>query len=55
MIRKILTWAAIGFVVYYLATDPQGAAGFVSGVLHWLQGAAAALARFLTHIHMAKG
>ncbi len=54
MIKRILTWAAIAFVVYYLATDPQGAAGFVSGALHWLQGAGHSLSQFLNHIHPKK-
>lgn len=51
MLKKILMWAAIAFVVYYLATDPHGAAGFVTGVLHLLKSAAAALGKFLHDIH----
>ncbi|MDA8320420.1 MAG: hypothetical protein M0030_11515 [Actinomycetota bacterium] len=51
MLKKILTWAAIGFVVYYLATDPHGAAGVVTGALAWLKSAAAALGKFLHDIH----
>ncbi len=47
MFRKILGWAAIAFAVYYLATDPQGAASFVTGSLHLLRSAAGALGRFL--------
>lgn len=51
MLKKILTWAAIAFVIYYLATDPHGAAGFVTGVLHWLKTAAGSLGKFLHGIH----
>ena len=51
MIRKILLWAAIAFAIYYLATDPAGAAAAVTGSLHLLRAAASALGRFLTDLH----
>ncbi len=47
MLKKILLWAAIGFAVYYLATDPQGAANAVVGSLHLLRSAAGAVGHFL--------
>ncbi len=50
MIRKILGWAAIAFAVYYLATDPAGAAAAVTGSLHLLRSAGVALGRFLTDL-----
>ncbi len=50
MIRKILLWAAIAFAIYYLATDPAGAASFVTGSLHLLRSAGVALGRFLTDL-----
>ena len=39
-IKKILTWAVVAFVVFYLATDPQGSANVVTGALNLLQQAA---------------
>ncbi len=39
-IKKILTWAVVAFVVFYLATDPQGSANVVTGALNLLQRAA---------------
>jgi hypothetical protein len=50
MLKKILTWAAIAFVIYYLATNPHGAAGLVTDVLNWLKRAGKALETFLDHI-----
>jgi hypothetical protein len=47
MIKRILMWAAIAFAIYYLATDPQVAANVVTGSLHGLKDAGAALTRFL--------
>jgi hypothetical protein len=52
MLKKILTWAAIAFVIYYLATNPHGAAHVVSGALTWLKTAGNALATFLNHIKL---
>ncbi len=50
--KKVLTWAGIAFVIYYLATSPDGAANVVSGTLHWLKGAGNALAQFLNHVKL---
>ena len=47
MIKKILGWAAIAFAIYYLATDPAGAAAAVTGSLHLLRSAGVALGHFL--------
>jgi hypothetical protein len=47
MIKKTLLWAAIAFAIYYVATDPQGAANAVTGSLHLLRSAAGALGHFL--------
>lgn len=52
MLKKVLTWGAIAFVVYYLATSPQGAANFVSGALAWLKSAGDAMSHFLSDIHL---
>ena len=50
--KKLLTWAAIAFVIYYLATSPDGAARLVDGALNWLKQAGNSLAEFLNHIHL---
>ncbi len=47
MAKKVLTWAAIAFVVYYLATQPTGAAHFVHGVFNWLHGAGNSMSKFV--------
>jgi hypothetical protein len=52
MLKKILTWAAIAFVIYYLATNPSGAAGVVDNVLKWLKEAGNSLAQFLNNIKL---
>ena len=50
--KKVLTWAGIAFVIYYLATSPDGAAHVVTGVLNWLKGAGSSLAQFLNHVKL---
>lgn len=51
-LKKILTWAGIIFVVYYLVTSPQGAAHIVDGALNWLKSAGNALGAFLNDIKL---
>jgi hypothetical protein len=36
MLTKLAGWLAVAFAVWYLLTDPGGAAGVVSGILGWL-------------------
>lgn len=50
--KKVLTWAGIAFAIYYLATDPQGAANLVTGVLNWLKSAGNSLAQFFNSIKL---
>jgi hypothetical protein len=50
MAKKVLTWAAIAFVVYYLVTQPAGAAHFVNGVFNWLKGAANSMSTFVSSL-----
>ena len=50
MAKKVLTWAAIAFVVYYLATQPTGAAHFVHGVFNWLHGAGNSMSKFVNSL-----
>jgi hypothetical protein len=51
-LKKVLTWAAIAFVIYYLATSPDGAANVVTGALNWLQSAGNSMAEFLNHVRL---
>jgi hypothetical protein len=50
MLKKVLTWAAVVFVVYYLATQPAGAAHFVHGVFTWLHSAGNSLSKFVNSL-----
>lgn len=50
MLKKVITWAIVIFIVYYLATNPAGAAHFVHGVFNWLRGAASSLATFVNSL-----
>ncbi len=52
MLKKVLTWAGVAFVIYYLATSPQGAANVVTGAIDWLKMAGNSLASFLNHIKL---
>jgi hypothetical protein len=52
MLKKILTWAGIAFVVYYLVTNPSGAAHVVDGALDWLKSAGNSLGAFLNRIRL---
>ncbi len=52
MLKKVLTWAAVAFVIYYLATSPTGAANVVTGAIDWLKEAGNSLASFLNHIKL---
>jgi hypothetical protein len=51
-LKKVLTWALIAFVIYYLATSPDGAAHVVTSALDWLKSAGNSLATFLNHIRL---
>jgi hypothetical protein len=50
VLKKVITWAIVVFIVYYLATNPTGAADFVKGVFHWLEGAGHSLAQFVNSL-----
>ena len=50
MVRKIITWGLGLFVVFYLLTDPTGAAGFVHGALNGLHTLATSLATFVNSL-----
>jgi len=50
VLKKIITWAIVIFIVYYLATNPHGAATFVHGVFNWLRGAGNSLSTFVNSL-----
>ena len=50
--KKVLMWLGIAFVIYYLATNPHGAANVVTGALDWLKSAGNSMAKFLNNIEL---
>jgi hypothetical protein len=50
MLKKIITWAIVLFVVFYIATQPAGAAGFVHSAYNGLHSAANSMARFVNSL-----
>jgi hypothetical protein len=50
MLRTALKVAAVVFVVYYLATDPAGAAHFVRSAEHGLEAAGHSLSVFVSKL-----
>lgn len=50
MLRKIITWAIVIFVIMYVATEPTGASGLVEHAYGGLHDAAASLANFVNSL-----
>jgi hypothetical protein len=50
MLNRIIGWALVAFVVYYLLTSPDGAAGFVHSILDGLRRAGDSLSRFVSKL-----
>jgi hypothetical protein len=50
MLRKIITWGIVIFVVYFLATQPTSAAGFVHTWLDAVREVGTSLSRFVTSL-----
>jgi len=50
MLSRIIGWALVAFIVFYLVTNPDGAAGFVHSVLDGLRNAGNSLSRFVDHL-----
>jgi hypothetical protein len=50
VLRKVITWAIVIFVIYYLATDPNAAAGFLKHALHGLQSAGNSMSKFVNKL-----
>jgi hypothetical protein len=48
--KKLLTWGAIAFVIFYLVTQPTSAAGVIHGAWHGLGSAGHALATFVNSL-----
>jgi len=49
-VTRIIGWVLVVFAVWYLLTDPDGAAALVHGALSWLQHAAGSLSTFVSHL-----
>lgn len=50
MLKKIITWAIVIFLVFYLLTQPQGAANVINGILNLLKAAGNSLATFVNSL-----
>jgi hypothetical protein len=48
--RKIVVWVLVVFAVWYLLTNPDGAAAFGSHVLNGLKSAGKSLSTFLSQL-----
>lgn len=45
--RKVITWAIVIFIVYYLATNPTGAAHALQHAFNGLKSAGNSMSRFV--------
>jgi len=50
MLRKVITWAIVLFIVYYLVSNPSGAAGVVHHAFNGLRSAGNSLSRFVSSL-----
>jgi len=50
VLKKIITWAIVIFIVFYLLTQPQGAANAINNLLHLLRDAGNSLATFVNSL-----
>ncbi len=50
MLKKIITWAIVIFLAFYLITQPAGAANAVDGLLNLLRDAGNSLATFVNSL-----
>lgn len=48
--KKIVGWLLVVFAVFYLLTNPDGAAAFGQHVLHGLRSAGDSLSKFVSHL-----
>lgn len=49
-IKKILTWAGIAFILFFLISSPNDASNVVTGILGSLQQAANAVITFMQNL-----
>ncbi len=49
-IKKVVQWAVVVFLAYYLVTQPHGAANAMHGVFNLLKTAGSSLATFLNSL-----
>jgi hypothetical protein len=50
VLRKVITWAIVIFIIYYLATDPAGAAHALQSAFNGLRSAGNSMARFVNKL-----
>jgi hypothetical protein len=50
VLRKVITWAIVVFVVYYLATDPHGAATVLHHAYNGLKSAGNSMTKFVNSL-----
>ena len=50
MLKKVITWAIVIFIVYYLATHPTAAANVVHSIWNGLKTAASSMATFVNSL-----
>jgi len=50
MLARIIGWVVIAFIVFYLLTNPDGAAGFVHSFMDGLRQAGNSLSKFVSHL-----
>jgi hypothetical protein len=50
VLKKLISWAIVIFIIYYLATDPTGAANFVHHIFNILKSAAVSLTTFFNSL-----
>ncbi len=50
MLKKIITWAIVIFLVFYLLTQPTGAANVIHSLLNLLRDAGNSLATFVNSL-----
>lgn len=49
-VKKVITWAVVIFLAWFLITDPQGAAHATTNLLNALKGVGNSLSTFFTSL-----
>jgi hypothetical protein len=50
VLRKVITWAIVIFIIYYLATDPTGAAHALHNAFNGLKTAGNSMSQFVNKL-----